>query len=423
MTAPPPDNQPTRVVILNQYYVPDVASTGHLLSELADYLSRNEDSVSVITAIPSYGPPSTWQDCPRRETANGVEITRVWTTRFDKNNILGRTINSLTFILQMTGRVIFRRQRGEVFLYTTNPPYLPVVGAVISLIRKHPYVVLLHDSYPQLAVLVGKIRAGGIAERIWHRLNRFMYRRAEQTIVLCKAARRLVCESYGIPEERVHVISNWADGAKLHDRPKTESEFAREQGLIEPFVVLYSGNLGLYYDFESILGAAERLLDEPRFRLVFVGSGGRRDWVEQEIERRGLTNTVLLPYQPFDKLPDSLTACDASLVTIAKGVEGISYPSKLYASLAVGRPILALSEEWSELRELVESQGVGHWFPLGESDRIAACIREMIDDPARCAEQGRRARALFERSYTLEASGRQYDEVLHLASPLRAASS
>ncbi|MHC4422266.1 MAG: glycosyltransferase, partial [Planctomycetota bacterium] len=139
-----------RVVILNQYYVPDVASTGQLLSELADYLVRDGARVNVITTQPSYGPPATRQRCPRVVEENGMRVVRMWSTRFTKDSPVGRTINSLTFLVQLTARLLFRMRRGEVFLYTTNPPYLGVIGGIISVFRKHPYVVLLHDSYPQL---------------------------------------------------------------------------------------------------------------------------------------------------------------------------------------------------------------------------------------------------------------------------------
>jgi len=405
-----------RVVILNQYYIPDVASTGHLLSELADYLQEHGAEVSVISSIPSYGPPETWQQVPRHEKKHGVHVTRMWTTRFDKNSILGRTINSMTFLVQLIFRILFRPDRGEVFLYTTNPPYLPVIGAFISLFRRHPYVVLLHDSYPHMVVLLNKIKKGGVIERLWHWCNRFMYKRAQHSIVLCKAAKRLVCEEYDISEDCVHIIANWADAEKLQPKPKAESEFAREHDLVDAFTVLYSGNLGLYYEFETILGAAERLLDE-NFRLVFIGAGGKRDWIAQKISERGLKNTLLLPYQPFEKLPDSLVACDASLVTIAKGVEGISYPSKLYASLAVGRPIVALSEPWSELRELIEAEDVGIWYELGDADGLADGIRGLMRDLDRAEAQGTRARDLFLRNYTRDASSEQYERVLRLAMP------
>jgi glycosyltransferase involved in cell wall biosynthesis len=409
-----------RVVILNQYYVPDVASTGHLLSELAEYLSHEGAEVSVIASQPSYGPRETWRRCPRFAIEDGIRVTRMWTTRFSKDSIVGRTSNSLTFLLQLALRVLFRKNRGEVFLYTTNPPYLGVIGGLISMVRRHPYVVLLHDSYPQLMVVIGRLRPGGLVERLWHRLNRFMYRRAAHTIVLCDKANELVCATYGIDPQRVHTVHNWAKPDELVVKPKSESAFAREHGLVEPFTVMYSGNLGLYYDFDTILGAAEQLKDVD-FRLVFVGGGGKRAWLSEEVKRRGLRNTTLLPYQPFERLPDSLAAADASLVTIGRGIEGISYPSKLYSSLAIGRPILAISEPGSELRRQVEEAGAGYWFDLGDSDNVAMCIRRMMRDRAGVAAMGRRARMLFEERYTVDKSAALYAEVLGMAVPDRLA--
>ena len=114
------DDAPTtadlRVVILNQYYVPDVASTGHLLSELAEYETKHGAKVSVIATQPSYGPPETWTKCPRYAVEHGIRVTRMWTTRFSKDSLIGRTVNSLTFLVQLTVRLLFRGGRGEVLI-------------------------------------------------------------------------------------------------------------------------------------------------------------------------------------------------------------------------------------------------------------------------------------------------------------------
>jgi glycosyltransferase involved in cell wall biosynthesis len=415
----PDGRTPLRVVILNQYYMPDVASTGHLLHELATELAGLGFEVEVLTSRPSYGPRHTWVDCPMRETKDGVRITRMWTTRFSKDNLLGRGINVLTFIVQMFLRVLLSSRKDTVYLYTTNPPFLGFLGAVVSLFRPHAYVMLLHDAYPQLAVWVGTIREGGLAEKIWHRVNRVSYGRARHSIVLCQKARALVCDSYDIPRERVHVVPNWADKSALIDKRKTESEFAASHKLLEHFVGLYSGNLGLYYEFETLIRAAELLRDDP-FKLVFVGAGGRRDWLADEISARELPNTMLLPYQPYDKLGDSLASCDASFVTIARGIEGISFPSKLYTSLAVGRPILALSEPESELRELIEGHRVGKWSAIGDAEALATNIRDLIADPDEAIAMGARARELFEGHFTKHACARGYAEVLKAAHPLAA---
>jgi len=402
------------IVILNQYYVPDVASTGYLLHELATELVKLGYDVSAVTCRPSYGPKESWVDCPLREKLNGVSVRRMWTTRFRKDSYVGRGINYLSFITQLALRMIFTSSPRKVYLYTTNPPFLPVIGAFVSLFRRHNYVVLLHDAYPQLAVWVGAVKGGGLIEKLWHRGNRFAYKRSKETIVLCQAAKELVCEHYDIPSERVHVIPNWADGSLLRPMPKAESHFAKQEKLVEPFTLMYSGNLGLCYEYDTILDASELLLDAP-YRLVWVGSGGNKDWLAKQIKDRGLTNTSMHPYQPFDMLRDSLAACDASLVTIAQGVEGMSYPSKLYSSLAMGRPVIAISESRSELRDIVEEFDVGRWFELGDAEGMARGIREMIADPERCAEQGRNARKLFEERYTRAISARSYAKVLDRA--------
>lgn len=414
--SPKRNNSKPRLVILNQYYVPDVASTGHLLHELAAELAELGWDVSVITSRPSYGPKESWQPAPRKEIHDGVRVHRMWTTRFSKDNLLGRACNYFSFFGQLALRMLLTSRPDVVYLYTTNPPFLGAIGGFVSFFRRHTYVKLLHDAYPQLAVWVGTIRKGGFAERVWHMLNRLAYGRASQNIVLCKAAKTLVADSYGINESRIHVIPNWADENKLIPRPKAECECAKENGLLEPFTVLYSGNLGLYYEFETIMEVAERLKNED-FRLVFVGSGGRKGWIIDEIRRRGLTNTLVLPYQPFERLNDSLNSCDASLVTIAKGIEGISFPSKLYSSLAVGRPILALSEETSELRDLVHEYGLGVWAALGDADTLAAGIRGLMADPELAERQGGNCRKRFEERYTRKVAAKAYGDVFELADP------
>ncbi|MCA9300126.1 MAG: hypothetical protein KDA28_13730, partial [Phycisphaerales bacterium] len=105
----------TKLVVLNQYYVPDVASTGHLLHELSVELAEQGFDVSVVTSRPSYGPRETWQDCPLRETLDGVRIRRLWTTRLNKDRMVGRAINYVTFMTQMALRMLLRSRKDTVY--------------------------------------------------------------------------------------------------------------------------------------------------------------------------------------------------------------------------------------------------------------------------------------------------------------------
>jgi glycosyltransferase involved in cell wall biosynthesis len=149
--------------------------------------------------------------------------------------------------------------------------------------------------------------------------------------------------------------------------------------------------------------------------LVLVGGGGKKPWCEQQVAERNLTNTVVLPYQPFETLNDSLNACDASLVTIAEGIEGISFPSKLYTSLATGKAIIAVSEDQSELRDIVIDNDCGIWSALGDAEGLCEQIRAMMNDPDRTKTMGDNARTLFERDYTRQTCAAQYASVIREA--------
>jgi glycosyltransferase involved in cell wall biosynthesis len=410
-----PPQSDVELVILNQYYIPDVASTGHLLAELAAESVRLGRRVSVIASFPCYGPPDTWLPCSAREVTDGVAVRRMRTTRFRKDSILGRASNSITFLVPLAFRMLLMSSRNRVFMYTSNPPFLGIIGGIVSLVKLHPYVVLLHDSYPHLAVWVGKIRAGSLAEKAWHFVNRLLYRRARQTIVLCERAKDLVVREYRLDPMRVQVVHNWADPTALRPVPKADSRFAREHGYDTAFTVMYSGNLGLYYEFDTILEAARRMQADAGFKLVFLGAGGKKPYIEQRIRDMGLRNVDMHPYQPFETLNDSLNACDASLVTIAAGIEGISFPSKLYSSLAVGRPVLALSEPGGELEDIIRNSGAGLWSAVGDVNALVSNIRALRENQGASHEMGRRARTLMESRYTVEAAAREYLRVIDRA--------
>ncbi len=406
----------TRVVIVNQYYVPDVASTGHLLGELAPELAKLGFEVEVLTGRPSYGPPDTWQDCPLRETVDGVTVRRLKVSRFSKDSLLGRAINYLTFMIPLTFVLLFQSRKDTVYLYTTSPPFLGSIGWFVSLFRKHQYVTLLYDAFPQIGIWVGTFKSGSMIERVWMALNRRKYKRAQEAIVLCSAAKELVAGSYPINPEHIHIIPNWADGDELFPKAKADSLIAQEQGFVDDFILLYSGNMGLYYDFDTVLNAAKLLEGEP-FKLVLVGGGGKRSEIEEYVKEHNMTNVVMLPYQPIEKLNESLNSCDASLVTIAKGIEGISFPSKLYTSLAVGKAIVALSEDWSELRTIVEQSDCGIWSELGDSQGLADKLKVLIYNKERTQAMSKNARVVFDKGYTRQVCAAKYAEVLRLADP------
>ncbi|MDG1137695.1 MAG: glycosyltransferase, partial [Phycisphaerales bacterium] len=172
--------------------------------------------------------------------------------------------------------------------------------------------------------------------------------------------------------------------------------------------------LGLYYEFDMILEGARQLLGE-NFRLVITGAGGGKDNIAKKIKELELTNTILLGYTPQEEFNDALNCCDALIVTIAKGIDGISFPSKLYTCLSVGRPIIAFSTPKSELRPIIEQNGIGAWFDITDAEGFVEYVRKMMANPNEAKDAGIRARKLLETKYTVEKSGKAYFDVLELA--------
>jgi glycosyltransferase involved in cell wall biosynthesis len=211
--------------------------------------------------------------------------------------------------------------------------------------------------------------------------------------------------------DRIVVIHNWADPEKIYPRPKADNWFAQRHGLDRVFTVLYSGNMGRCHDIDTILKAALELRHDP-VRFVFVGSGAKRQCCVDQAEAAGLTNCLFLPYQARRDLPFSLTACDLSLVSLVPGVEGLVVPSKLYSSLAAGRPVAAICEPHSYLRSLLAEGQFGRAFRSGDGVGLAAFIRTLAENPGLGQQMGDRGRSYMQQRFTPTQGTHHYSEVV-----------
>ena len=161
----------------------------------------------------------------------------------------------------------------------------------------------------------------------------------------------------------------------------------------------FSGNFGRVNDFATVLDAAERLRQRPEVLFHFIGDGAKAGELKALSRQRNLKNIRFLPYQPRDLLQFTLAAGDAHLVTLARGLSGLSVPSKTYGILAVGRPILFVGDASSDIARLVHENHCGAVIPGGDGDGLARVIAQWADDRARVKQMGQAARQLFERRF------------------------
>ncbi|NEZ59943.1 glycosyltransferase family 4 protein [Adonisia turfae] len=400
------------VKLVTQFFAPDYAATGQLLDELVRQLAKQGMPVEVFTGQPGYAYGEA--EAPRREKTHNLDIHRSRMTQLWSNRLRGKALNGLLFVIRAFLHLLRHGwQKDRVLLLTTAPPFLPVVGYLISLLFNTPYVVILYDLYPDIAVELGVVDYNHPVAKLWRWVNQRVWRRAKALIVLSPSMKDRVVGHCPDIADRVEVIHSWADPDLIKPMEKKDNWFARKHGLVDTFTVLYSGNMGRCHDIATIFEAAKLLRNEP-IKFVCIGSGAKREKLIEDVKAEGLEeNFLFLPYQDKKDLPYSMTACDVSLVSVSEGMESLVAPSKLYPALAVGRPIAVICPEGAYLEKLVKEGDYGSTFRNGEHQSLANFLKLLSVDRRMTQKIGFQCRQKLERDFTPQVIGYLYSRILN----------
>lgn len=399
--------------ILTQYFYPDVASTGQLLSELAFSLADKGLNVSALTAFPSY---SYKIDAKKSEVFKNVKISRLWTTKLNKNTKLGQLFNSITFFLNIFFHLFFSLSKIPL-LIVSNPPFLPVVGYLIKKLKGIEYIYLIHDVFPEKAYKLNYIAEKSIFIKIWTFFDRKVLANASAVIVLSDAMKKVIetkMDKYSLPEiNKVSVIHNWADGDFIKPLDKSLNTFITKNNLSDKFIVQYSGNLGASYDLEVVIETAN-LIKEENIIFLFIGDGVKKNKLERMVQNFNLKNVIFLPYQPKSELPFSLTAPSVSIVTYENYLEGLLMPSKLYTTLAAGVPVVGLCYNNSEVARIIKEAECGFIVEGNNANQFYSSIMNIKNDFETQKRLGSNSRKYFEQNFTLDIAVKKYFDIINL---------
>jgi len=334
----------------------------------------------------------------RHERLDGIDVHRVWSTRFGRGTLMGRGIDYLSFYLGAGLALARLCRRGDVVVAETDPPLISVVAGLVAKWRGAYLVNWLHDLFPEVAEKLGVAFMGGAAAKVLRAMRDGSLGRARCNVVLgARMAEQLT--SLGIPPERITIIHNWSDGEAIRPRPLAGHGLRRAWGVEHRFLVMYSGNMGYSHEFDTILDGAHRLREHQDILFLFIGGGVRRGHIEQQVRSRGLTNVRFKPYQPRETLGQSLTAANAHLVSLLPQLEGLMVPSKFYAVAAAGRPIVFIGAEDGELAHLIDEGQCGFRVAPGDGQALADGIASLAAHPEVAQRQGLAARRLFEERF------------------------
>lgn len=374
-----------RILLLNLYYPPDTSATAKMAAVVVEALSAKHD-VTVLCGRPSYDPSEhhPWRIF-RREEQGRVTVLRTGSTDYPRFRMKQRVLNYLTYVALAAPRALFLPT--DVILAMTDPPFEGIVGALVAMLRRRPFLYNIRDMYPDMALGGGIIRPGRVA-RVWERMHRWALRRATRVIVLGEDMRERIIAK-GVEPSRISIVR---DGVGIPTHAATEDPAVTSliRGPAQ-CVFLHAGNLGFYGSWDTLVRAARQVQQEG-IDLVFVGEGAQHATVQSAAS--GMKNVRFLPFFPSEKIASVLGAADVHIVTVKRGLEGVVVPSKLYGILAAGKPVLAVASEHCDAATIVRRSGCGAAADPDDVDGIAETMRQMARDPGALRRMGERARAI-----------------------------
>jgi glycosyltransferase involved in cell wall biosynthesis len=377
------------ILLLNEYYPPDTSATAKMAAQVAERLARQHE-VTVIAGRPSYDPEEYFPFALlRRKKRNDVTVEYVGSTAYPRHQMRRRVSNYLSYLALAIPRALLLRS--DVVLAMTDPPVAGIAGAFVARMARRPFVYNIRDLYPDMAIGGDIVRPAKWVER-WEKMHRKALRQAARVIVLGNDMRNRII-SKGIASDKVIVVR---DGTSSFPKamPEPSDPIVKEIRCGFPFVLLHAGNLGFYGAWDTLLKAAEILCNENT-GLVFIGDGANRASIQAAAERAA--NVRFLPFRPVEQVPHVMLAGDLHVITVRRGLEGVVVPSKLYSTLAAGRPVLAVAPKESDVARIVAESGCGVAADPDDPVAVADAIRQLLKSPERLAAMGRRAREVADR--------------------------
>ena len=385
-----------RIYLVNRYFWPDESATSLLLTDLAEDLQTAGHEVEVFTSRQLYNRPQA--QLPQHQIWQGIRIHRLQTSRFGRRHFWGRLFDIITFhlALRYANNITMKP---DAWFVMTDPPL--VVNTVLQLRRRLDGRVIHHvdDVYPDLAMALGSLPQRSRVSSLLGRWAKAGLRNCDQVLALgeCMAG---VLKDKGVAADRLAITPPWADGSRLFPLDHEENRFRQEIGIPEDhLVVMYSGNMGLGHRFDTILAAVRSLAPNDKIHFVFIGDGARKPQIDACCQTHHLKNVMMLPYQPRERLRETLSAGDIHLISLDAQVQGFIVPSKLAGILAVGRPIMFLGNEQNSIAAAILQAHCGHVIPEGDVSRFEEIIERLMKNPGDRRRLGEAARNLFEREY------------------------
>lgn len=424
-----------KLLIFAHYYAPDTASTGQILKDQAENM-LNEFDVTVICVVPSYCGTVAPEYKTQKfyfEEIKGVKIIRVRVPEFAKVNKVSRIKNIISYFFGALGAA--RKAGKQDYVFTISQP--PIIGGLLGVLgkwMKHTKMIYCIQDFNPEQVIAVNYSKNSVVLKAMMIADKFSCRHSDLVITVGRDLVDTLNKRFkGQKVPRYAMINNWIDEKEVYPLPQDYESvvtFKKQYGLEDKFVIMYSGNIGMYYDLEKLIKVMKQFRkgytikgvyepgpmtdDGKEVVFAFVGAGSVLDKLVLYTKKHHFENVIFIPYQDKEHLNYSLNAGDVHWCVNAKGIKGVSCPSKAYGIMAAGRPIIGVLEEGTEIRGLIEECKCGKCCEPGDYVEIADIILWYIKNAGtgEVKEMGVNGRRYLEKNLTKDVSIQKYIDAI-----------
>jgi colanic acid biosynthesis glycosyl transferase WcaI len=355
---------PGKVVVVSQHYPPDSSTTAAIMSAIAGHLALD---APVLVLSGTSGSASA-----RSGNSNQPTVIEIKNWMPGKAALIKRAAAEILFIVRVFLVLLRKLQRGDVAITVTAPFMLPYAVAAAAKLKRARSALILHDLYPDVLVMAGFLRPASILVKAIRGANALMFRALNAVVIIGRDTEQLLMRYRGFARDKIRYIPNWATLAPAVRPIRLDNPYRLQHGR---FVVGLSGNLGFTHDPVVVFEAARLLRDDPDIHFLLSGWGVGFERLKDMQSEAGLPNVTLVDRVDDENLETFLSAANVWLIPYRKNVAGVSVPSRFYNLLAVGRPVVLVSEPDAEAALTVTEHDVGWVVTPGNAEELARTLR------------------------------------------------
>ena len=235
-------------------------------------------------------------------------------------------------------------------------------------------------------------------------------RRSDRVVLITEDFRPMM-DRWKVDPRRVSVIENWAPLDEVPVRPR-DNAWAARHGLLGKRVLLYSGTLGMKHNPELLVRLAAHVHRWDDVRVVVISEGTAAAWLSERKRELALANLLLLPFQPFDEVPEVLGAADVLLAVLERDAGVFCVPSKVLTNMCASRPLLLSVPQENLAARIVQHSGAGITVAPEDVDGFLSAAVRLLQDPEEREVMARNGRRYAEERFDIERITQEFEKVI-----------